>query len=225
MLATVVEDFARCPGVEPVTLLHPRLLPLAAGWPAAVRVECATAAPQPGPFRALSSAADFTLVIAPECGGILANHCRWVEEAGGRLLGPSAAAAWLTADKLELCQGFLGGLGIPTPPTWPFVTTRLPPWPLPWVCKPRDGAGSQATFRIDRPEELQRCRDRSWDEGWRDELILQPYVSGQPASVACLVGPGQCLPLPAAEQKLSTNGRFRYEGGCLPLSACPCRRR
>jgi predicted ATP-grasp superfamily ATP-dependent carboligase len=218
MLAAVVADFASCPGVEPVTFLDPRFLSLAAGWPGNVRVE-APEWERPGdPFGALAAAADFSLVIAPECDGILAAHCRRVEESGGRLLGPSPSAVGCTTDKLELSQRFLD-LGVPTPPTVAFPTSYWPPWPRPWVCKPRDGAGSQDTFRIDREQALDDCFNQVQGERWMGGMILQPYAPGLAASVACLVGPGRCLPLPAAEQKLSTDGRFHYEGGSLPLSS------
>jgi predicted ATP-grasp superfamily ATP-dependent carboligase len=44
-------------------------------------------------------------------------------------------------------------------------------------------------------------------------MILQPYLGGRAVSVACLGG----VPLPAAEQCLSTDGRFHYQGGRVPL--------
>jgi predicted ATP-grasp superfamily ATP-dependent carboligase len=215
MLAAVVEDFTRCPEIEPITLLHPSLLPLAAAWPAGVRIEVA-GEDEEGRFRTLAASADGTLVIAPEFDDILATRCRWVEEAGGRLLGPSAAAVRRTADKLELSRWFLDA-GIPTPPALSLPCAAPLPWPLPWVCKPRDGAGSQATFLIERAEDLATCMDRARAEGWEGETIVQPYLPGQAASVACLVGPGRVVALPAAQQRLSSDGRFHYEGGILPL--------
>jgi predicted ATP-grasp superfamily ATP-dependent carboligase len=216
MLAAVVEDFARCPGVEPVTLLDPSLMSLAAGWPAGVRIEAGGPAGQERRFRALAAAADWTLVIAPEFDGILAARCRWVEEGGGRLLGPAASAVLRTADKLELARWFLGP-GVPTPPALPLPGASHPPWPLPWVCKPRDGAGSQATFLVERAEDLPRCLEEARAEGWQGEMIVQPYVRGRAVSVACLVGPHRCIPLPSAGQRLSADGRLHYEGGFLPL--------
>lgn len=216
MLAAVVEDLARCPGVETTTLLHPTLLSSAACWPAGVRVELAGEDAE-GRFRALAAAADWTLVIAPEFDGILEQRCRLVEESGGRLLGPSAAAVWRTADKLELSRWFRDAVGVPTPPALALPCAGRPPWPLPWVCKPRDGAGSQATFLVEREEALLARREQARAEGWQGEMIVQPCVRGQAASVACLVGPGRCVTLPAAEQRLSSDGCFHYEGGTLPL--------
>jgi predicted ATP-grasp superfamily ATP-dependent carboligase len=49
-------------------------------------------------------------------------------------------------------------------------------------------------------------------------MILQPFVTGIAASVAFVCGPGQSIPLVPAAQHLSTDGRFRYQGGSLPLA-------
>jgi predicted ATP-grasp superfamily ATP-dependent carboligase len=225
MLAAAVQDFARCTDVEPVTLLDPRLLPVAAArWPKKVEIHTADSARDGPDFRRLAGAAEWTLVIAPEYEGILGRHCHWVEEAGGRLLGPSARAVALTADKLELAGWLRKGQGIATPPALPFSAALQAPWPFPWVCKPRDGAGSQATFLVSRPSELMQCREQARKEGWPGELIVQPYVAGQPASVAYLVGPECIVALPAAQQQLSQDGRFHYEGGSLPLPRPLCTR-
>lgn len=199
MLAAVLNDLARCGNVR-APLLAPHL------------AESATEKH----FRALARAADFSLVIAPECDGILEARCRWVEEEGGRLLGPSSAAVRLTADKLALAH-HLREHGLPTPPTELLRTNAPPPFPFPLVCKPRDGAGSQATFLVPKasggvyPRRLQ-------GEGWQGEMIVQPYVPGLPASVVFLAGPAGRIALPAVQQDISSDGRFRYQGGRLPLS-------
>jgi predicted ATP-grasp superfamily ATP-dependent carboligase len=193
MLAAVLDDFRRVPGVETATLPAGETRAAIAG---------------------LACSCDYTLLIAPEFDGLLAERCRWVEEAGGRLLGPSSSAVRLTADKLRLSR-HLGAAGVPTPPC-----TRFPgPAPFPAVLKPRDGAGSQATFLVRGPDELTRCRERAAAEGWRGELVLQPFVPGTAASVALLLGPGRCVPLLPAAQHLSDDGRFRYLGGRVPLPA------
>jgi predicted ATP-grasp superfamily ATP-dependent carboligase len=49
------------------------------------------------------------------------------------------------------------------------------------------------------------------------ELIVQQFVEGTPASVAFLVGPDTMLSLQPCHQWLSTDGRFRYEGGMCPM--------
>jgi predicted ATP-grasp superfamily ATP-dependent carboligase len=192
MLAAVLDDFRRAPGVATITL------EAGAGRDA---------------FCQLARSADWTLVIAPEFEGILAERCRWVEEAGGRLLGPTAAAVRLTADKL-LLSGRLRAAGVPTP----ACTRPDGPASFPAVLKPRDGAGSQATFLVRDGEGVIRGSQQAAAEGWRGELILQTFVAGMPASVALLVGPGRCVPLLPAAQHLSDDGRFRYLGGSVPLT-------
>jgi predicted ATP-grasp superfamily ATP-dependent carboligase len=107
--------------------------------------------------------------------------------------------------------------GVPTPSTSPWPG-EPPPFAFPLVCKPRHGAGSQATFLVREERELSRCMRQAREEGWDGEMIVQPHVPGRAASVAFLTGPGQRVALPAAEQILSDDGRFHYEGGRLPLS-------
>src|SRR5262249_60505028 len=102
--------------------------------------------------RDLAAAADGSLVIAPEFDDILRGRCRWVEEAGGRLLGPSSEAVALTADKLRLGEHLLGHAA-PTPPCR-LVAPGPSPAGFPLVCKPRHGAGSQATFLVHSDAEL-----------------------------------------------------------------------
>ncbi|MGH7222406.1 MAG: ATP-grasp domain-containing protein, partial [Gemmataceae bacterium] len=131
-----------------------------------------------------------------------------VEEEGGHLLGSSRAAIDQTADKLLLSR-LWSSRGIPTP-------SSARKYPL--VCKPRFGAGSQATFLIRDEEELARARVQARTEGWSGELIRQAFTPGLAASVAFLAGGGQRHALPAVEQRLSSDGRFRYLGGRLPIT-------
>jgi predicted ATP-grasp superfamily ATP-dependent carboligase len=224
MLSALVADFAGIAGVQVQTLVDPcwRSGP----WPRGVEVHVTERGGEEEHFAALAREADTTLVIAPEFRGILAHQCRLVESCGGRLLGPASAAVEATADKLRTAE-LLSAAGVPTPATMvlsPSGSASLPACPLPWICKPRDGAGSQATFRIDDAIFCQEARRLAGEEGWQGELVLQPYLSGVAASVACLVGPDACVPLPAAEQCLSSDGRFHYQGGRLPLAPALRRR-
>jgi tyramine---L-glutamate ligase len=214
MLAAVAEDFGRIPGVTVVTLLHPHSPAL----PPAEVVRCDSPDEEAARFRELAAAADHTLVIAPEFDDLLLTRCRWVAEAGGRLLGPSPDAVALTADKLAL-GWYLTERGIPTPACRPYVEGELrggQDFPLVW--KPRYGAGSQATFLVRSAADLSACAAAAGTEGYGGEAIIQPFVPGTPASVAFLVGTRQRLALLPAEQHLATDGRFRYLGGALPLA-------
>ncbi len=217
MLFAVLEDFARCAGVQVVTLLDPCLEALGS-WPNNIIAQHASSGSQERVFRTLAAEADYSLIIAPEFDDILTERCRWVEEAGGRLLGPSSSAVRLTADKLTLTRHWRIH-GIPTPPIVDpadFDSPRAPPCPC--VLKPRYGAGSQATFLVRDVKDLLRISDQRRVEGWEGESILQAYAPGRAVSVAFVAGSGQLFSLPATEQHLSSDGRFRYLGGRLPLT-------
>jgi predicted ATP-grasp superfamily ATP-dependent carboligase len=206
MLSAVLEDLTRCPEVQISTLLDPQSSP-PRHFTEPIVIHRAKPVDEKDAFRALAGAADWSLVIAPEFEGILAERSRWVEEAGGRLLGSSPKAIQQTADKLLLSR-LWAEQGVPTP-----SEERI----YPLVCKPRFGAGSQATFLVQDEVELERARNQTHAEGWNGELMLQRYVPGLAVSVAFLSGEGRRLSLPAVEQRLSCDGRFRYLGGRLPL--------
>ena len=160
-------------------------------------------------FRDLAARADFSFVVAPEFERILETRCRWVEEAGGKWLGPTSTAIRLVADKWELSRHFKS-LQVPAPRTW--LLDREPNDLYPIVLKPRFGAGSQNTFLLhsstDRP-----IRSEATDP----EMIAQEYVDGTAASVAFLIGPNDCVALEPCWQHLSDDGRFHYLGGSLPI--------
>jgi predicted ATP-grasp superfamily ATP-dependent carboligase len=207
MLSAVLEDLARCPGVQLATLLSPRLL-LPSTCPANIACHCVSPRGEEESFRTLAASADWSLVIAPEFDGLLAERSRWVEQAGGRLLGSSLEAIHRAADKLKLSR-LWHTLGIPTP--------RLSR-SFPLVCKPRCGAGSQATFLVRNEVELTQALQQAGEEGWQGVLMLQAYAPGLPVSVSFLGANQRLHALPAVEQRLSNDGRFRYLGGRLPLS-------
>ena len=215
MLQAVVEDFANIPGVETMTLL-------AEAETGQLGHICRRVSKdrEQDVFRELAGEADFTLVIAPEFDRILAQRCRWVLEAGGRLLGPAPEAVTATADKLLLATR-LSEHSVPSPPTIEVGEFQRRPshHVFPAVCKPRFGAGSQATFLVRSANDLENVILQARQEMPAAEFILQPLVPGLPASVAFLVGRAGVVPLLPAAQHLSSDGRFRYQGGEIPLPA------
>jgi predicted ATP-grasp superfamily ATP-dependent carboligase len=206
MLSAVLEDLARCPGMQLSTLLDFQRTP-PTHWLGRIIAQRIQPDNEEDAFRKLALAADWSLVIAPEFDGILAERSRWVEEAGGRLLGSSPRAIQQTADKVLLSR-LWSERGVPTPAL---------DQTFPLVCKPPFGAGSQATFLVHNEEELRAALNQAGAEGWNGEMMLQKYTPGLAASVAFLAGGEQRRTLPAAEQRLSNDGRFRYRGGRLPL--------
>ena len=209
MLAAIVEDLQRVADVEVATLIAEEFAyqlgdvchPTAAGsWSDGDRM-----------FEAIAKDCAATLVIAPEFGGLLAGYSLRVLDAGGRLLGPLPNAIKLTADKLALAE-FWRVKGTPHPWTDSLGQGDLARIPMPCVLKPRHGAGSQAIYLTDDVHTASRIAQAE-----DCEFLVQQYVAGQPASVALLIGKAQMVPLAPARQHLSNDGRFRYEGGSLPL--------
>jgi predicted ATP-grasp superfamily ATP-dependent carboligase len=215
MLSAALEDFARLPGVETLSLLGDHLPSLVASLPF-LRIRSAPTNPKDfqTAFRDLASNADGTLVIAPEFNHLLHQRCRWVEEAGGRLLGPSSEAVRVTGDKLETARR-LRAASIPTPPCVRIGEHYDRGWPA--VLKPRHGAGSQATFLVQAPAALPGLQSQAEAAGVSGDFLLQPFVTGLACSVAFLLGPAGDLSLVPCRQDLSDDGRFHYLGGALPL--------
>jgi tyramine---L-glutamate ligase len=204
MLSAVVEDFGRLPGVQTTALLRPDVR-------RQLGTHCIPTRPhvEEDRFKQVAASSDYTLVIAPELDGLLEQRCRWVLEAGGRLLGSNPHAVTLTADKLALAEHFRTR-SVPTPATVP-LSSEIDMYPA--VCKPRRGAGSQDTYLVRNAAELTSVRATAQFA----DLIVQPYMPGQAASVVFLVGSNGMQPLLPATQELSTDGRFHYLGGRMPL--------
>lgn len=214
MLSAVAADFAKVARVS--TLLLPGLPPLAD-----IDVTRSTSAEEPRLFREAVLASDATLVIAPEFDDILARRSDETLALDCRLLGCHPTAIRLTADKWTLACHWLA-VGVPTPET--HLATSIPPREFPVVLKPRDGAGSQATQRVDRPDDWASSLAAVREEMPGRDFLVQPLVPGRACSVAFLIGPSSRLPLAACEQNLSDDGRFQYRGGRTPLNLDESRR-
>jgi len=213
MLSALAKDFGRIPGVETITLLDQNC-------PRQLSGSIRRLSPEEQEqivFQNLASAADYTLIVAPEFDDLLHTRYRWAQDAGGRVLGSSPEALRLAGDKLAL-GALLRSQGIPTPESVLF-DDHVPAGGLkfPLVLKPRQGAGSQVTYLVGQGDHLSRSIRDARSEGWRGEFLLQPFVPGLAASVALLVGPNACSPLLPGAQHISDDGRFRYQGGSLPL--------
>jgi predicted ATP-grasp superfamily ATP-dependent carboligase len=161
----------------------------------------------------LAAACDGTIVIAPELGNALLERCRWVEAAGGRLLGPGPGIVELASDKHATVE-HLTAFGVPAPKGWPIEPGGTIPSgaELPAVGKPCLGAGSQGVRLV-----ADREAADAWAAGLEGPGRLERFCPGVAASVAVLCGPAGIFPLVPCRQRLSNDGRFAYQGGSLPL--------
>lgn len=231
MLLALLADLAAVSGLRVVTTWDRRLArPLFPEGIAVAEVDSPEA--ELRTFRELAEGATWTLVIAPETAGILSARVRAANTAGGTVLNGSAEAIELCGDKLRLAS-FLRERGVRTPAAalWDHevvgelegLRVGADRWPWPVVVKPRDGAGSQQTRRVDG-----LIRGSSARVGWaelpedpefqsHENLLIQPWIAGRACSVAALVhSDGTATILPPAEQRLSTDGRLTYLGGTIP---------
>ncbi len=193
MRAAAVADFERIPGVTVTTM----------------------SGESEGEFNRLAGDSDAALVIAPETDGHLVKRMSAASRAGTALvLGPSEWPARDAANKEALADTWRES-GVPTPPV--EVSTRQPS-EFPVVVKHCYGAGSVAVRRLETQAEWDALQRAGQLDGiplnW---LLIQPYVPGVAASVSFLVGPNCVVPLLPGFQRLSTDGRFTYLGGEIPL--------
>ena len=100
MRRAIARDFAAlsASGVKVVMTLDARLPAEPGPW----RVESIAPGEHGRKLRELCRTADFTVLVAPETRGILAELTRDLRAAGARVLGPSAAAVDLAGDKARL---------------------------------------------------------------------------------------------------------------------------
>jgi predicted ATP-grasp superfamily ATP-dependent carboligase len=131
---------------------------------------------------------------------------------GGRLLSPPPEFVRLAADKHETCSR-LAAAGVPVPMGVVVEPEQKLPadFSYPAVLKPVHGAGSQDTFLV------ASAHDEPPSYAWPRRL--ERYMPGLAASVAFLCGPVCRVPLAPCKQRISADGRLRYQGGELPLAA------
>jgi len=226
MLLAACADFARIPRCTVLTTWDARLgaFPLLNVRAAVVRQP----ADERAAFERLCTESDAVLVIAPEFNALLADRQTWAARRGTHCLGSSPGAIELAADKLRLAA-HLKQHGLPT-----IEAEELPgsaaawSWPAgddaasaSWVVKPRFGAGSLHTYRVESRDDFEAVRRAYAELGASWPAIRQPYVKGEAASVGVLVGrdPFHIDVFPPGTQRLSDDGRFQYLGGQISGAA------
>jgi hypothetical protein len=210
MIGALAGDLARIPGCRVSALRDPRVLQLALRGCSVVDV--ISRASHREEFERLVAEADATILIAPELDDILFKAARLVMASGGRLVSPSVEFIRIAANKQRTCE-MLAAAGVPIPigrllePDEPLPSDTQ----YPAVLKPVNGAGSQDTYLVSGPYDAPPAY------AWARRL--ESYVPGLAASVALLCGPSGRISLAPCKQRISDDGRLRYLGGEMPLSA------
>jgi predicted ATP-grasp superfamily ATP-dependent carboligase len=210
MLTALATDFADIPDADvTIDVLRDRRLPEFAI--ASVNEHAiGDALQERQAIERLASAADLTVLIAPEFDEHLLSRTRAVERCGGHLLSPSSQVVALASDKHATVE-HLARHGVQVPRGVALSAgAELPhDFPYPAVLKPRDGAGSLGIeFIASRP---------SGRTAGSTPSRLEVFAPGLAASVACLCGPNEIMPLEPCLQRLAGGGDFSYLGGSLPL--------
>ena len=218
MRRALADDFQKVAGVEVVMTLDARFRTTSPPY----RVVSVARNEETATLARLSADADFTLVIAPETGGVLAARARLIESAGGRSLGASASAVSLSGNKLRLAAHFLAH-GVRTIPTalWRIADVFPSSMAFPAVLKPIDGAGAVRTFLLNGPEDLARIRAESSPSALSAAMVLQPFCRGEPLSATFLIGPSGTTRLIGVgwQSIVIRQGMLTYQGGRLPAPA------
>ncbi len=176
----------------------------------------ASSAPWQEQLHTLSYAADWIVPIAPEQNGLLAEVVARLTPGTARCLACSLASIQLTSDKFRFAQ-HLEQAGIATPRTW-LVSHRPESLGYPCVVKPRDGAGSFATFRLDSASDWPVVLAQAAAVGVDLTTgIVQPWIAGVGVSVAFLCGPSGNWPIATTEMRIGP--RLEYLGGVSPAAA------
>jgi tyramine---L-glutamate ligase len=216
MRRAISRDFASVPGVRVVSTLDARL-PVEDSPGLDVRI---IADGQEHWFESLASEADYTVLIAPESDGVLAELSRVIRRVGGRSLGSSPRVVDVVGDKLRMAYHFHLN-DIPSPSTRTVKPQRQilwRDWDGPIVVKPRYGAGSVDTVVVrDR-------RSPAWVQSGRP-AVAQRFLSGEPMSASFLIDcEGRVNLLAVGRQRIEVDpeGRILYRGGTIPAARSDC---
>jgi predicted ATP-grasp superfamily ATP-dependent carboligase len=210
MVGALASDLTRIKDSRVTALRDPRVLNLT--LPGCEIVDVLDRMAHHDEIERLSAAADATILIAPEFDSILLKTARGVVASGGRLISPSPDFIRIAGDKQRTCER-LAAAGVPVPEGRALAPDEALPadFVFPAVVKPAQGAGSQDSYLVSS------AYDAAPAYAWRRRL--ERYVPGMAASVALLCGSAGRVQLAPCKQRISEDGRLRYLGGELPLSA------
>ncbi len=152
------------------------------------------------------------ILIAPESSGSLILACQWVSDFHHKLASPDLSFVRLTTDKQETIQWLHDhGIRVPVGCLARDLGNAQNVPRLPWVIKPRFGAGS---------ESVQLIQDRGLlpalasGENWR----VEEFIAGQAVSVSVLCGLGSCELLTPTGQIFDDQPFGNYTGTKYPLA-------
>ncbi|MFO0012768.1 MAG: ATP-grasp domain-containing protein [Planctomycetota bacterium] len=167
---------------------------------------------------------DAAIVIAPELDGALSQIIARLRDAGLEILAGDKAFLAATCDQWNTCQAWQAR-NVRHPRTRlleEFLHNDLDPGPSHlWVVKRRDSAGCVGQRRMADTRSVAREALRCSQSNSADRWVVQPWISGQAASLAALVGQ-EIRVVGAFRQRFETiveDGEtgWGYSGGVGPI--------
>lgn len=150
------------------------------------------------------NAVDAVWLIAPETDGVLHYLTQIASLQGKLILGCGLDAIEVTTNKmatfLALTQAKIQTIKTFTFEQWQQAATLN--LSTQWLVKPIDGAGCEATMCFDRAQNLMRWVERNKKQHTH---IIQPYHTGQPASISCVMFKGKAQVLSCNTQIIELN--------------------
>jgi len=161
-------------------------------------------------WRECMAEADAVWVVAPETDGILYQLAEMAHSLQVRWIGPVPEAIRVTSQK-HLTAQVLGRANLPVIPTY-FFSEWIPDANPAWVVKPNDGAGCASTYVFNQMAALETWFTQ--DKQRQQTHVIQPYISGKPASICVLGLKDEVVVLSCNLQwMLLQDGKLSYTGG------------
>ena len=194
MRDALLRDFSDISGLQIVTTYDARLTPPDNAY-RTIAMD-ATSNPE-SVWQELLTQCEAALIVAPETSDVLSRLTQMVEAAAIKNLGSHLEAVNIASDKYDTYK-LLKHANITTMPTWAATEfAEIEHISLNgFVIKPKDGAGCETTYYF-----AEKSGVLTWLANHPHEnLIVQPFQLGMPASISALFKQGQAWVLGCNEQ-------------------------
>lgn len=164
-------------------------------------------------FRQACQAADKTMIIAPELGGLLREAVDQCRQVNGKRVGPTETLLELGIDKLALHHwADRNDVRMPGYAEITNGAVEMPQTMQPLLYKPQTGTGGMG---VRRWTQAQSTPD--------DVGLIEQFVEGHAVSVSAVFKKTEFTLLPPWWQELGGDGGFEYVGGQVLVdeNACP----
>lgn len=158
------------------------------------------------------AAVDAVWAIAPETGQVLLKLAELAQASQTLWIGAGINAIEVASNKYLMAQ-VLGDAKLPIIPSY-FYDNWASGKTGPWLVKPNDGAGCEATYVMDSKQAIEDWFAK--DHQRKTTHIIQPFLKGTPVSISVLGLIDQAIVLSCNLQTIdSDHGQLSYTGGVV----------